>query len=119
MMQDWNIYRDSLLERVGDYAKQSPNVIRGLVTIDNAATKTGKLEPNPRTDRAGRGCDHALRWLHFGAHQEDRRARCRTGALGVRRSERRRRVDLLSARHRSPRATAHLSCTGRPIIVAW
>lgn len=53
MMQDWNIYRDSLLERVGDYAKQSPNVIRGLVTIDNAATKTGKLEPNPRTDRAG------------------------------------------------------------------
>ena len=45
MMQDWNAYRDSLLERVGDYAKQSPDVMRGLMTIDNAAAKTGYLEP--------------------------------------------------------------------------
>ena len=45
MMQDWNAYRDSLLERVGDYAKQSPDVMRGLITMDNAATKTGHLEP--------------------------------------------------------------------------
>lgn len=45
MMQDWNTYRDSLLERVGDYAKQSPDVMRGLMTIDNAAVKTGQLEP--------------------------------------------------------------------------
>lgn len=45
MMQDWNAYRDSLLERVGDYAKQSPDVMRGLMTIDNAAAKTGHLEP--------------------------------------------------------------------------
>ncbi|RKU04281.1 alkylhydroperoxidase [Burkholderia sp. Nafp2/4-1b] len=45
MMQDWNAYRDDLLERVGDYAKQSPDVIRGLMTIDNAAAKTGHLEP--------------------------------------------------------------------------
>lgn len=45
MMQDWNTYRDSLLERVGDYAKLSPEVIRGLVTMDNAAAKTGHLEP--------------------------------------------------------------------------
>ena len=44
MMQDWNAYRDSLLERVGDYAKQSPEVVRGLMTIDNAAAKTGHLE---------------------------------------------------------------------------
>ncbi|WP_333983959.1 carboxymuconolactone decarboxylase family protein [Ectopseudomonas khazarica] len=44
-MQDWNTYRDSLLERVGDYAKLSPEVIRGLVTMDNAAAKTGHLEP--------------------------------------------------------------------------
>lgn len=28
MMRDWNAYRDSLLERVGDYAKQSPDVMR-------------------------------------------------------------------------------------------
>jgi len=45
MMQDWNAYRDSLLERVGDYAKQSPDVMRGLMTIDNAAAKTGHLDP--------------------------------------------------------------------------
>lgn len=45
MMQDWNDYRESLLERVGDYAKQSPDVMRGLMTIDNAAGKTGHLEP--------------------------------------------------------------------------
>lgn len=45
MMQDWNAYRDSLLERVGDFAKQSPDVMRGLITIDGAAAKTGHLEP--------------------------------------------------------------------------
>ena len=44
MMQDWNAYRETLLERVGDYAKQSPDVLRGLMTIDNAAAKTGHLE---------------------------------------------------------------------------
>jgi AhpD family alkylhydroperoxidase len=44
-MQDWNAYREDLLERVGDYAKQSPDVIRGLMTIDNAAAKAGHLEP--------------------------------------------------------------------------
>lgn len=46
MMQDWNAYRDTLLERVGDYAKITPDVMRGLMTIEGAAVKTGKLEPN-------------------------------------------------------------------------
>ncbi|MFT3719703.1 carboxymuconolactone decarboxylase family protein [Pseudorhodoferax sp.] len=45
MMQDWNAYRDALLERVGDYAKHSPDVMRGLATINNAAAKTGHLGP--------------------------------------------------------------------------
>jgi AhpD family alkylhydroperoxidase len=45
MMQDWNAYRTSLLERVGDYAKQSPDVVRGLMTIDGAGAKTGHLGP--------------------------------------------------------------------------
>jgi hypothetical protein len=27
MMQDWHFYRDVLLERIGDYAKQSPDVV--------------------------------------------------------------------------------------------
>ncbi|MEG3791631.1 carboxymuconolactone decarboxylase family protein [Lysobacter sp. CCNWLW3] len=44
-MQDWNNYRASLLERVGDYGKLSPDVMRGLVAIDQAAEKTGHLEP--------------------------------------------------------------------------
>ncbi len=45
MMQDWNTYRGALLERVGDYAKLSPDVVQGLMKIDGAAVKTGKLEP--------------------------------------------------------------------------
>ncbi|MBB3008595.1 carboxymuconolactone decarboxylase family protein [Cupriavidus alkaliphilus] len=45
MMKDWNAYRDALLARVGEFAQQSPDVIRGLQTIDNAAVKTGHLEP--------------------------------------------------------------------------
>lgn len=45
MMQDWNNYRASLLERIGDYAKQSPDVLQGLATIENAPAKSGKLEP--------------------------------------------------------------------------
>lgn len=45
MMKDWNDYRSSLLERVGEYGKLSPDVMRGLMTIDGAAVKTGHLEP--------------------------------------------------------------------------
>lgn len=48
MMQDWNAFRDSLLERVGDYAQQSPDVMHGLMTIDSAAAKTGHLESKMR-----------------------------------------------------------------------
>nr|WP_315594908.1 carboxymuconolactone decarboxylase family protein [uncultured Cupriavidus sp.] len=45
MMQDWNTFRGSLLARVGDYAKQSPDVMRGLNMIDGAAARTGNLAP--------------------------------------------------------------------------
>jgi len=45
MMQDWNAFRDSLMEQINDYATQSPDVMRGLTTMNNAASKTGKLEP--------------------------------------------------------------------------
>jgi AhpD family alkylhydroperoxidase len=44
MMQDWNAYRDALLGRVGEYAKQSPEIVRGLTMMDAAAAKTGHLE---------------------------------------------------------------------------
>lgn len=45
MMQDWNAYRDALLARVGEYAKLSPDVIRGLQTREGSAQKTSLLEP--------------------------------------------------------------------------
>jgi AhpD family alkylhydroperoxidase len=44
-MQDWNTYRDTLIGRVGDFAKLSPDVLRGLNTIEGSGTKTGHLEP--------------------------------------------------------------------------
>ncbi|MXP26817.1 carboxymuconolactone decarboxylase family protein [Altererythrobacter indicus] len=44
-MQDWNAYREALLGQVGVFAKLSPDVLRGLNTIEGSATKTGKLEP--------------------------------------------------------------------------
>jgi AhpD family alkylhydroperoxidase len=45
MIQDWNAYRSALVARVGDYAKLSPDAIRGWQTIEGAAAATGKLEP--------------------------------------------------------------------------
>lgn len=45
MMMDWNNHRASLMERVADYAKDSPDVLKGLMAIDAAGRKTGHLEP--------------------------------------------------------------------------
>lgn len=45
MMQDWNNYRGILGDRVQEFAKLSPDAIRGLQTIDGSAAKTGRLEP--------------------------------------------------------------------------
>lgn len=44
-MQDWNAYRESLLGRVGEFAKLNPDVLRGLHTVEGGAAKTGKLDP--------------------------------------------------------------------------
>nr|WP_268238318.1 carboxymuconolactone decarboxylase family protein [Silvimonas iriomotensis] len=43
-MQDWNHYRDALLARVNDFAKLSPDVLRGLQTVENSAARTGHLD---------------------------------------------------------------------------
>jgi AhpD family alkylhydroperoxidase len=48
MMQDWNTQREALLGRVGEYAKLSPDTVRGLGMMDAAGAKTGKLEPKIR-----------------------------------------------------------------------
>ncbi len=45
MMNDWNAQRTALLGRVAEFAKLSPDVVRGIGTMDAAAAKTGKLEP--------------------------------------------------------------------------
>lgn len=45
MMQDWNAYRDALVERVGEFGKQNPDVLQGLSVIEGAAPKTGNLGP--------------------------------------------------------------------------
>ena len=44
-MQDWNAYQESLLGRVGELARLSPDVLRGLHTVEGSAARTGKLEP--------------------------------------------------------------------------
>ena len=111
MMQDWNTYRDSLLERVGDYAKQSPDVMRGLMTIDNAAAKTGHLEPKIHelialavavTTRCD-GCIsvHTKKAVENGGTLEEI-----SEALGVAIALNAGRADLLGKSHRSPRTTA-------------
>jgi len=48
MMQDWNAYRNALASRVGEYAKLTPDTLRGLQIIEGAADKTGKLDPKTR-----------------------------------------------------------------------
>jgi len=44
VMQDWNTYRDSLLQRVSDYAKLAPDVMRALSAIDTGTVKIAKLD---------------------------------------------------------------------------
>lgn len=45
MMQDWNNYRDALLEQMRDFASHSPDTVRGLKMLEKASIKTGHLEP--------------------------------------------------------------------------
>ncbi|UPG85601.1 carboxymuconolactone decarboxylase family protein [Luteibacter aegosomatis] len=44
MMQDGNAYRTALIERMGDYAKLSPDTMRGMALMDNASNKAGHLD---------------------------------------------------------------------------
>lgn len=44
MMQDWNTQREALLGRVGEFAKLSPDTVRGVGMMD-AAGKNGTLGP--------------------------------------------------------------------------
>lgn len=44
-IQDWNAYRETLLVRVGEFAKHSPDVLRGLNMVEGSGAKTKHLEP--------------------------------------------------------------------------
>jgi len=80
-MQDWNQYRHALLGRVGDFSKLSPDVLRGLGTMEGSAGKTGRLEPKMHeiialavavTTRCD-GCIavHAKKAIELGASREE------------------------------------------------
>ena len=44
-MQDWNGYRDVLMSRVGEFAKLSPDSMKGLMMVEQGVTKSGLLDP--------------------------------------------------------------------------
>jgi AhpD family alkylhydroperoxidase len=80
-MQDWNVYRDALVNRVGDFGRMNPDAMHGLHVIENSAAKTGKLEPNIHelialavavTTRCD-GCIsvHAMKAIELGASKEE------------------------------------------------
>ena len=45
MMQDWNAYRGMLMERVGEYAQQSPAVLQALGALSGVVEQGGHLTP--------------------------------------------------------------------------
>jgi len=80
-MRDWNAYRDALLERAGDFGKLSPDVTRGLHTIETSAAKAKHLDPKIHeiialavaiTTRCD-GCTavHAKKAVELGATREE------------------------------------------------
>ncbi|MCY1315218.1 alkylhydroperoxidase AhpD family core domain protein [compost metagenome] len=44
-MQDWNSYRNALLDGIGDFAKINKDAIRGYQTLEQSAGKTANLDP--------------------------------------------------------------------------
>jgi AhpD family alkylhydroperoxidase len=42
-LHDWNAYRRQLVAAVGDFAKLSPDTVKGYVTLGSAGQKVGRL----------------------------------------------------------------------------
>ena|SRR6266404_5607655 len=42
-LNDWNAYRRQLVAAVGDFAKLSPDTVKGYVTLGSAGQKVGRL----------------------------------------------------------------------------
>lgn len=47
-MHDWKGYRGQIIAGVGEYAKLSPDTVRGYTTLSGAGAKTGHLDPKTR-----------------------------------------------------------------------
>lgn len=52
-MLDWNMYREQIVARVGDFAKLSPDTVRGYGTLSAAGAKTGHLDAKIREPYRG------------------------------------------------------------------
>jgi AhpD family alkylhydroperoxidase len=48
MMMNWNEYMKQVLSGVGDFAKLSPDTVRGYMTLTQAGTKTNHLDEKTR-----------------------------------------------------------------------
>lgn len=47
-MLDWNQYRKQIFGGVGDFAKLSPDTVKGYLTLGGAGAKTGRLDAKTR-----------------------------------------------------------------------
>jgi AhpD family alkylhydroperoxidase len=47
-LHDWNAYRRQLAAAVGDFAKLSPDTVKGYVTLGSAGQKAGRLGSKTR-----------------------------------------------------------------------
>jgi AhpD family alkylhydroperoxidase len=47
-MLDWNTYRSQIASGVGEFAKLSPDTVRGYGTLSGAGAKTGHLDAKTR-----------------------------------------------------------------------
>ena len=47
-MLDWNHYRQQIIGRVGDFAKLTPETVRGYAALGSAGEKTGRLDAKTR-----------------------------------------------------------------------
>ena len=48
MMLDWNVYRQQLIDTIGQIARLSPDTVRGYSTLSAAGSKTNHLDPKAR-----------------------------------------------------------------------
>jgi AhpD family alkylhydroperoxidase len=48
MMMDWNEYMKQVVTGMGDFAKLSPDTVRGYMTLNQAGTKTNHLDEKTR-----------------------------------------------------------------------